>query len=169
MRGNSRSLQFPKVGEPFELSSYNFDPLELVEEEHAPEEWRHAGVVIDEAQIRVFRFIVTPSEACTFQKATDFILASQCFSPEGQWLRAFKHKYPVPPEHRGDLYPGLDPEHRLERVGKLMICVADASWISPEDDTYFPCLEGRGDSWEEGVIGTYSMLDPGILWIVEEV
>lgn len=168
MRGNSRSLRFPRVGEPFELSSYSFDPLELVEQEHSPEEWRHEGVVLDIPQIRVFRFLVAPEEARTFAAATAHIADQQCSSPEGQWLRAIKHKYPVPPEYKADLYLDHNPEHNMELIGKLVICIADPSLISPEGDTYFPCLDARGGSWEEGVIGTYSLLDPGVLWVVEE-
>ncbi|MBI2484508.1 hypothetical protein HYV71_05005 [Candidatus Uhrbacteria bacterium] len=151
MRANSRSLKFPKAGEPFELSSFLFDPLELVEGEDRPEEWRHTGVVLDTPQVRIFRSHISSVDAITLDKARAEIAGERLVNPEGQWLRAFKHKYPVPPE--GD---------------QITICIADPSWIHPDGDEYFPCLDSRSESWDEGVIGTYSLLRPGILWIVEE-
>ena len=120
---------YPATGEIFELTLDGDDsenqPLEMVRRDGYSGNWKHKGLVVKGRQTKRFKLVQVGY--CRNLDEVRQKLAAHGEIPEGQWREAFKASYPN--------HDGLGP------VG-----IADPSWVNPNDNAYFPCVDSDGYS-----------------------
>ena len=138
------SRNWPVVGEVFELTldfdAPENDPVQMVRADgySNSEKWKHAGTKPAGVQTRRFKLV-----EIGYQPSFDEVkaaLAKHGPTPEGQWRNALKEKFPSPPGRP---------------VG-----IADASWVAPDGNAYFPCVSGDGSS-----VFYWAARDFGEVWL----
>jgi hypothetical protein len=152
-----QTRKYPEIGEVFELTldgdAPENQPLAIAREAPGFSEgdWRHIGKTIKGIQTRKF-MLNRLDEDCYDLDELRQKLAARGKTPEGQWLKAFKAKYP---------YPDRDGP-----VGaKAIVGVADPSWVSPNGIVFLPCV--RTDDGCLSLISTPSVFLEGERWLVE--
>jgi len=126
---------YPKVGEKFELTLGvdQCDPIVMVKNfGYNPNNWKHKGEKIPGEQTDSFKLIsiktiIKPALKIAFPVSLKNVIKySESGSiPQGQWLQAFRDKYP-------------------ETDGQGSVGVADPSWVCPLVVAGFPYVFSVG-------------------------
>lgn len=119
---------YPAIGEVFQLTlcgdEPENDPLQMVRDAgYNSKGWLHTGIRCGGRQRRRF-MLVGPGKELWFDEIKIFLGANYAI-PNGQWLRAFKDKYP-------------------QHDGNSPVAVADAAWVNPLTEKFFPVIGSDG-------------------------